>query len=46
MQCGTALALGKTAEQEKNAVRGLMVKMERDGQIVNDGTGHYAVAGS
>ena len=27
-------------------MRALMLKMEKDGQIVNDGTGHYAVAGS
>jgi hypothetical protein len=40
-----ALTLGKTGKQERDAVRALMVKMEKDGQIVNDGTGHYAATG-
>ncbi|HEV3341597.1 MAG TPA: AAA family ATPase [Pirellulales bacterium] len=41
-----ALALGKMGKQERNSVRALMLKMEKEGQIVNDGTGHYAVADS
>ena len=41
-----AEGFGKTGKPEKNSVRVLRLRMEKDGQMVNLETDHYAVAGS